>query len=308
MSNSAVPRGWHVTSGTLGTDVVFDNTASLSGGVTIRFPSTASAIATVASDVMLIDDPVPTGASGLSTSDYAVRAHVYASSAAANKDLALSVGFYTIGMGAASTTVLFNNNLAAANTWQSIGGVVSVPGGPTQYRKMRVFLQRPTDYDFEAYVDSVELRRLPPYFRGTDSSGTFTSSFASPTWVQAYTNRLSESGGVVTITQPGVYTASGSLQIHSTDSLADGDIFGCRVGFRQTASANYTFFYGNLSAPAALTPSNPNWIGLSATGTFEVNAPLTSSAAGSAKFEVIQYAGTALDFENAVFSVARIAE
>ncbi|NIU03758.1 MAG: hypothetical protein GWO40_05570 [Gammaproteobacteria bacterium] len=297
-----------MTDGTLGTDVVFDTSQSLTGGKSIRFPSTASANCTVASDIMLIDDPSPTGASNLSTTEYFVRAHARASSVAANKDIAISVGFYTIGMGAASTTVLFNNNLAAADTWQSIGGVVSAPGGPTEYRKMRIFVQRPTDYDFDAYIDSVEVRRCPPYYRGVDSSGTFTNAFASPTWSQQYANRLSESAGVVTISQPGLYTASGSCIIASTDSLADGDMFGCRVGFRPTASANYTYFYGNLTAPAALTPTNPHWIGMSASGLFEVNAALTSSAAGSAVFQVVQYAGTLLDFEAANFTVARISE
>lgn len=315
MSNSAFPRGWHVTSGALGTDVIFDNTTFLSGNASVYFPSTASASATVVSDWVPIDDVnyggTPSATEDVACKTFYVRAHVYASSVAANKDIKFDFETADAARTTITTQAVYNDVLPSANTWHPIGTQMSYSATG---RWMRLSLTRPTDYDFDLYLDSVEFRRAPPFFRGTSTGATFNSAnWTVPTYVSGGpantgVNRCSEASGIVTMTQPGVYQAVGGFDI--TDAVADGDVVGCRIGVQTSSGVAWQYWYQTLFASAAYTPGKSVGATVSAQWPIasDYRAGVNTYTRGKATFELFQYAGATLDYDNAYFHIIRIAE
>lgn len=256
MSNSVFASGWHVIEGTQGVDVLMNTgTANvLSGNTNVHWPHTATADARVVSDWVAVDGLNATGAAECSAQYYSVRGHFRADDVTANKNLVFGVQLMN------DAGNLFRNVLAwqswplpTANTWQSIGFTFT-PTWVGKGRWMRVIAYRPNDVNFNLWLDSVEIRRLPPYALVSFPSGSFPIPAGAPTWIPLTPTSpfieghlASINGNLIEIHQPGVYQINAHTPISST--VFSGDLFSMRLSTQQASGAARVYHYQSLGVP-----------------------------------------------------------
>jgi len=307
MTDSAMPSGWKLLNGTLGTDLVIDTSVALNGSASFKFPSTAT------SSAVLVSDWVPSFRAVAVSDTYVLpsygtsHAHVRASSVAANKDVKISVEVANDDKTSINTWTLYNAPLAAANTWELAGDQHTL--GSTTYVWMRLRIERPTDIDFNLWVDQAYMAANPPNARlfNTDPV-TFTGAWNTVTFDAAgLYDQINvpavSSVSSVTITRPGFYTFNAYGYI--SDSVADGDMFGLRIKVAQTAGTKY-FTGTTLTIPAAYAPSSTD-LALHTSGNLYIYGQKGAGVAGEVvSVEIKQLAGSFVDLEELEFSIVRI--
>lgn len=316
MSNSAFASGWSILSGTLGTDVLLQDTVSLSGNAAIHFPSTASADAIIVSDWAALDDMNGAGVSRASTNRYGVRLHMRSSSTAANKDVRVVMEFTDKTKTTIYTNAINAVPLPVANEWLAIGWTPNFTTLGASVRFIRFKVNRPTDIDFDLYLDSVEAVPLPPYAHATFAAGTFPATWTAitPSLTTLDYNQVTISGTVLKLWQPGLWTATACLEI--TDTIVAGDLFGIRLGLKSTngaIGAAGTFEYATqmLTVHASyVVPTNPN-LGLEVSNQNRISAYYSGGGAaiigpGEAVVEVMQPVGVAKDYDDVRLRLMRV--
>lgn len=315
MSNETVfAEGWHVTTGDIPGDVVIDDTQTLSGGTSVYFPSTASTSAVVVSDWIPIDDLVPTGNVACSPQYYFCNAHCRADSIASGKNVWVGLEVADEGLTTVTSRYIWNTApLPVVNSWEPVGGMTYLLGAADS-RFIRFNITRPTDIDFDLWVDSVSLQPCPPMHRSRAlSGGTFTTAWATVTGLTKYTGtQISDSSGVVSIEQPGAYVITGAIQIH--DDVADGDIFHMRLKYRRDSNSAYLYTGQSLFVSAGyLTSAAGEDIHLSCSTSYIFNNNTSAYVAGGGpwtpgtiELQVAQSAGTLVDYVDAQLTVLRV--
>lgn len=318
--SSAFPIGWHVIEGELGTDVLIDTGTVLSGGVAVHFPSTASATAKVVSDWVPIDDLSPTGAANIVTEHYLVWVNARASRVNANDDMLVQVQFSDVDRQTNNFVNIFADStgaagapLSTANSWETVGDVVSAPSGR---RYMRLIIERDHALDFDLYIDSTVIRAMPPGFIGKDTGSTaFTGSWATHSgWTVdgSLSHQYQVSSGTFTLHQPGLY----HVHLHASieNNLADGDAISCRIAWRKTGSATLRYIYGStvwVSAAHTFQAGEPTTI--AADGIIDIASKAYSAGAspttpGIVAAQFLQLAGSGLNYTDAYFAAIRISD
>jgi hypothetical protein len=311
MSNSVFASGWHVIDGTRGVDVLINTGTStiLSGNANVHWPNTATADAQVVSDWVAVDGLNATGAAECSAQYYSVRGHFRADNIAANKNLVFGVQLMNNAGNLFRNVLAWQNQpLPIANTWQSIGFTFT-PTWVGKGRWMRVIAYRPNDIDFNLWLDSVEIRRLPPYALALmTAGGTFTGSWVAVTPSSLVSgHQVSISGTTLLLHQPGIYAATAWLPL--SGALDDGDIFGLRIGMQQNAGAGRIYHSQFLGLPAAYATGA--FLGITVSqiwDNFARSAAPAVQGPGNIQMEVIQLAGTLKGYGTPRMEVARVAE
>lgn len=305
---TSVPNGWSVEGGVVGTD--FDtSTTSVSGGVAMHFPSTSSSNATLYSDWIAVPDATD---KAVATFAYFINAVVRASSVAANKDIRIR---YQGANADRSTTIvdtaLFNGALSSANTWVTIGGNVTVAG----IRWIRVAIDRPSDIDFDMYIDSLEVKQFPAGGVLTLASGTRTFP-ASWTAVNPSVGTVQGFGEFDAVNDIFYVHAAGRYHVHVdmslNDAYSDGDMFGIRLNRVDYTGANLSYVYGaSVSFPAAYNAAT-NLVGMnmSVILDFVPKELLSTSSPCGFKVEIIQYTNTGAlkDYNTLTCRLARLTD
>lgn len=229
MPTESPPQGWTVNTGTWGTDVDREETLSETAGYVIHLKST-SVQTEIESDFIGI----------ASATRYFTGMLVRADRVLTDDKITLFLREYDSDKELIGTTTLHNAALAAANTWEWIGGhdadsdINTITNANTRYVKIAV---RKPGRLFNAYVDTALLDRSQPSWAITNSSPTPPGqTIPAATWtpVTLDANIQSAGGvntsvfpmrcgvsatGVVTGHVPGAYTITANSGL---ESLSDG--------------------------------------------------------------------------------------
>lgn len=315
MAISSFPRNWSLLSGTLGTDITTATAVAATGGNAFHWPSTAGSNAELVTDWIPVANIGATGTGNVTPISFGVKAALRSSSTAANDDVRMVVEVGDSNRAVGTAYEIYNAPLGTANTWLPIGSMINLQteyaiSGYANY--IRLKFDRPTDVDFDLYLDSIEVKQFPAG-EGTrrSLSGTFTGTWTKINTSASLGGSLAQISGSNTILTyaPGLYIVTAFVEIE--DAVADGDIFGLRIRLDQYNGAT-PIYYGTttLSMGAAHTPGNN--LGLSTSALVTCFANRTSSGVvrspSEISAEVAQHAGSFVDYSASYVSVARITD
>jgi len=308
MPSSTFPKGWTLENGIIGTDALVDTSVQLSGGVSIKFPSGGSGSAVLCSDWINIPGEF-TSLEGVSRF-YGAIVTAYASSSAANKDLRVVIEATNAARTATASTTLFSGNVTASTTWETFGDIYPFP---VNTRWIRFKIDRPTDTDFDLWIDSAEIKQLTSGMTSSGGGGTFSSSWAIVPIVGTVVGfgKIDTTNNQLDFHNPGVYRIDASVNL--TDSYDSGDMFGIRIALLDSAGSVSRYYYGStLSLPSAYVATTNN-LGMTATATY-LFKPKNSTGGTvypcSARVELIQYTntGSLKTFDTVYFHATRITD
>lgn len=286
---TAFPAGWHTSGGTIGTDYDFTTAQGISGGGSVHL------IASPTVGVSLISNwiPVPDSADQtVSTQYYFINVAVRASSVAANKDVQV---VYEVYNATKSTLVssgnIHNGTLNTANTWEMVGESVIPSGG----RWLRVYIKRPSDLDFDLYVDHIEVKQFPAGgFLTRSAGGTFGSSWTtvnmSAGGVWGY-GEDDTANNILYTHVAGFYQVIASVEMD--DAYADGDMFGIRINVHNNAGTIRGSYYGQVLTLSSAYTATTNYMGLQFSATMRLYPkPSSSGRSCGLSVDLIQYTNT----------------
>lgn len=283
--NQALPDGWTLVGGDIGTDLILDTTYTVNGSYSLKFP-------TGGADVALYSQWVPAQTGGdvatLVINYGEAYASLSASSTAASDDVLVEVettdDFATI-----TSTTIFNSNLSTTS-FQDYGKTFDWTGETW----VRLKISRPTDRDFDLWVGRAYLTHVPP-LRATDSTPSSAQAFPT-SWTTAavfsagWTVNFSDdsqaaitAGGLMQPGIPGVYIATATIWL--ADNLEDGDLFGIRL---IRTSDSQVFGATSLGIPVAYNAtSSANYVPLGVT-----SLPIRLDARDTVEVQIRQFTNT----------------
>lgn len=304
---TSVPKGWSVEGGVVGTDFDMSDTTALSGGRAFDLLSTATVNARLCSDWILRPQQNVAGETDVSTVWYSVAATIIASSAAAGKDIRVVVEEANITRDTIVPTTIYNAPLPSAGKWAVVGDLINT--GST-YNWMRVCVDRPTDIDFTAKVDSLEIKQLPAGIYAWAGVGSFSASWTivpiSTLFSVPYGFTEVDPGGSypnqLFVYAPGHYIITADLKLE--DTYSDGDMFGLRLVFRDSSGTIIHYAYGQtMSVPVAYNAATDH-LSMNMTGCFWMRPQ------SSVELQAIQYTntGTLKDYSTGSLHATRITD
>jgi hypothetical protein len=261
MASENPPSGWEVTSGTWGTDIVRDESTTLTGQAVIKFPSgggggtiTSPWIPTGGDDTAPL---VPVELIGYSTF-----VRLYSGTASGGADtVTVKIYYYDEDRGPISNSTVLNAALPSTGQWLVYGETVRYTAGA---RWMRVEVTK-ADTAFDLYLDSVVVQKNPPVATEegdasvTIGTGSFTSisvlDLAAPLWRSETAMTNAEAG----IKIPGTYLVTASA---TWIDLQDGEEAGIRVKWTGATGSTRTsqLNWNQASASNGNLTTNITWI------------------------------------------------
>lgn len=238
MALTAIADGYE-TDGILGTDIDIDNSTFLSGSSAFKLPSGGA-------DVALYTDWVPvgvgtwTGAPQRAVGYFVIRAD----DASANKDIKLEIE-YTYNFSTVYTKTLFSGPVTATSDWYCRGQVFNWGFGVTWARAK---ITRPTDRDFNAWVDRIYLNDIPACFAADNKNSaqtfaaTWTTIAAASIGLYDYASQIRLSAPDLIAEVPGNWIIGADVRIYEASHDA-GDMFGVRLKLNSTLNGT-TYRYG----------------------------------------------------------------
>ena len=313
---TAIAQGWYLTDGAIpGTDIDLNTTTFLSGETSAVFLSTqTTAAAALVSDWIPIDDWNTDARFG--DSKFEVYVVLAADQSDANDKVQVELETAT-----ADKTTVAQTEIYIGEADYYGGGNFGIVGRsrvtvPTTARWARIRISRPSNIDFNLYIDKAYLNPSPVFAQAYDdvaSGHAFTNAWATANILPAngIYNRTEDAGSnTVNLYTPGEYLFT--AQVLLDESVDDGDIFGIRIA-AQMVGVGTTYIYGtSLSMGAANTHSATNQLALNASGVVKMDAAYSLAGGftviypGGAWVEVIQMAGTLKTYDSARLTVHRI--
>lgn len=306
MAMSAMPVGWHVEDGTLGTDVDTSSSLSVSGGLSVRLPSSSSVNAAVYSDWIAMPDSVD---GKVATVYYSMSVTLRASSVAANKNVRVR---YQLANQARSsivvTSTIFNTTLTTANTWEVIGRTIN----PSTAKWVRIVIDRPNDINFDLYIDTLELKQEPCGGRldtsvGASFAATWTAVNFGTGTVRGYAE-ADASADILYAHNPGRYLVEAYVRL--AGSYSASDMFGMRIRTVDYAGSNVSVFYGQSMTIHGAYNAATNNLSMSMSRIIDLSPRRSrfSSTSAGVRLELIQYTGSLNTFAQASIGMARITD
>lgn len=319
MTAKTFPEGWHIISGTIGTDIDVTTTVGQyqTGGCGFIFYAGQSAT--------IVSDWIPI--TGVTEVDNLWEIYVVAKHSGVlthSQYVSVAVEAASEDKATVDTIAVYAQETSAI--WRCLGsGQIDFTDRP--WGRVRISSQVTTR---DLYLDRVYINPCPAYLAagayaesGADTiSGSFTSSWANVDFSSCSNSLHSNSrlsalttADAVGIYKPGTYSVYGCVQVNN--ACDDGDIFGARVGvLNDNSGAKY--IYGTaLTIPASYTPLTPlatRSIHVAVSGLLTIDGSFLS-AFGEEGFapepteivlQVIQHAGTGGTYTNATLKLARI--
>lgn len=256
MTETIMPKGWHLLAGELGTDIRIDTSIGVTGQTAFEFMSTATTNAVIATDWYPLTDWG--GASGDSAfafpQYYMANAQLRTGSVAANNNIRVR---YQSRAGKLITTsgTVFTGPLNSTGTWETVGSTFSISSGN---ECTRLLIDRPNNINFTAYLDGVYFGAEPPQWGGELSAQSFTVG----SWAKL---ALSQTGEIsqakqnasdqVELYVPGRWIVSCSAVI---DTPSAGDMFGIRIAYDFNGAGVLRYAYGpTVSIASGYAGSEP---------------------------------------------------
>jgi hypothetical protein len=241
-----------------------------------------------------------------------------ASSSAANKDVKVALRYANQ---ARTTTYssgdIHNGPLPAANQWEAVGTIIN-PSTLVDLKWVRLEISRPTDTDFDLYLDTLELKQAPAsmsWSRGI--SGTFPIAWTRvilPTTDYFSLVTQSTTSGVYQVNFAGRYMITGQVVIED-ETVAAGQGFGIRLALKQDSGSATVYRYGTtMYAGTAYPDVGPLALNVATVFEFHGRNKIggTTNTQGTVELEIIQHkvtpAPSQRDYASAHLDLTRITD